>query len=114
MAKRDPDKTARNKQILEIKEQLRSLLPKVLTQTGIQDEASLNAKIGHKTDEFIDLKNEVILSPEQYISIWLDSFAGHLSTTGYKTAYDALYDMIYLTPMPQLNSRQSTIRYGLD
>lgn len=67
MAKRDPDKTARSKQIVVLKEELRTLLPKILKETGIVSEASLNAKIGHKSDEFIDLRNEVINSAEQYV-----------------------------------------------
>jgi hypothetical protein len=56
VAKRDPNKTARNKRIASMKERLRELLPKVLKETGIDSEASLNAKIGGKADEFIDLK----------------------------------------------------------
>ena len=69
MAKRDPNKTARNKRIEAMKVQLRALLPAALTETGLDSEAPLNAKIGGKADEFIDLKNEVITSPEHYASI---------------------------------------------
>jgi hypothetical protein len=63
MAKRDPNITARNKRIKVMKERLRVLLPTVLAKTGINSEASLNAKIGGKAQDFIDLKNEVIHSP---------------------------------------------------
>lgn len=94
MATRDPNKTARNKRIAAMQAYLRKLLPKVLIETGISNEASLNAKIGSKADEFIDLKNEVITSPEHYASLYLDSFKGSLSTTGFRTAYDDLYDML--------------------
>jgi hypothetical protein len=69
MPKRDPRKTARNKKIEAMKTELRSLLPKVLQETGISDESSLNAIIGHKTDHAIDLKNEVIISPDHYIAL---------------------------------------------
>ena len=55
-----------------MKERLRTLLPIVLAETGIHDEASLNAKIGGKAQDFIDLKNEVIHSPEHYASLYLD------------------------------------------
>ncbi len=66
-----------------MKEQLRAMLPQVLKETGISSEASLNAKIGGKSDEFIDLKNEIISSPEHYVLLWMDGFKQHLSTTGY-------------------------------
>ena len=98
MAKRDPEKTARNKQIAKLKAELRALQPQVLNEVGIKNEASLNAKIGHRTDEFIDLKNEVINSPEEYISLWLTGFKDHLSTTGFRTSYDDLFDQLNKSP----------------
>ena len=94
MAKRDPNKTARNKRVAAMKKRLRALLPDVLAETGLPNEASLNAKISSKADEFIDLKNEVITSPEHYASLYLDGFENSLSTTGYLTAYDELYDTL--------------------
>ncbi|NIJ08710.1 hypothetical protein FHS31_002331 [Sphingomonas vulcanisoli] len=93
MAKRDPNKTARNKRIETMKVQLRALLPTVLKETGLDSEASLNAKIGGKADEFIDLKNEVITSAEHYASLYLDGFKGSLSTTGWRTSFDDMYDL---------------------
>jgi hypothetical protein len=93
MAKRDPNKTARNKRIAAMKERLRELLPNVLAETGIDNEASLNAKIGGKADEFVDLKNEVINSPEHYASLYLDGFQNARSTTGYRTGFDDMYDL---------------------
>jgi hypothetical protein len=83
-----------NKQIAALKGELRALLPKVLKETGIATEASLNAKIGHKSGDFIDLRNEIINSGEQYVSLWLEGLKGGLSTTGHRTAYDELYDLI--------------------
>ena len=71
MAKRDPNNTARNKLVLKLKGERRMLLKQVLDETGIKDEASLIAKIGHKMDHFIDLKNEVINGPEEFIGLWL-------------------------------------------
>lgn len=94
MAKRDPVKTARNKRIAELKTQLRALLPQVLKETGVPDEHSFNAKIGGKSGEFIDLKNEVITSGEQYAELWLIGFKGHRSTTAIRTTYDDLYDLL--------------------
>lgn len=71
MAKRDPRKTARNKLIEAMKADLRAMLPGVLKETGLRDEKSLNATIGHKTDFCIDLKNEIINSPEHYVLLWM-------------------------------------------
>ncbi|MER9407269.1 hypothetical protein NKI36_24875 [Mesorhizobium caraganae] len=82
MAKRDPVKTARNRKVEEMKEQLRILLPTVLAQTGIKKESSLNALIGGKAAEFIDLHHEVILSAEAYVNLYLKGFKAALSHPG--------------------------------
>ena len=74
MAKRDPRKTARNKMIEAMQTDLRAILPKVLEETGFDDERTLNATIGHKTNFVIDLKNEVINSPEHYVALWTEGF----------------------------------------
>ncbi len=79
MAKGDPIKTARNKRIRDVKDQLRALLPTVLEETGFTCEASLNAKIGGNADEFIDLKNEVIHAPTDYAAKYCEGFKRHLS-----------------------------------
>ncbi|WP_133011047.1 topoisomerase [Marinomonas flavescens] len=71
MAKRDPNKTARNRIVESIKKELRELLPLVLADTDVRDEASLNAKIGSKTDDFFDLKHEVIHSHDEFTIKWL-------------------------------------------
>ena len=80
--------------ILAMKDQLRTILPVVRKQTGIATEASLNAIIGSKTDEFIDLKNEIINSPEEYVVLWMEGFKHHLATTKFRTSYDDLFDQI--------------------
>ena len=68
MAKRDPNKTARNKAIEQMKQGLRELLPLTLPEIDKYDnELSLNAFIGSKAEKFLDLKNEVIKSPEEYV-----------------------------------------------
>ncbi|AHZ67854.1 putative Type IIA topoisomerase, A subunit [Pseudomonas mandelii JR-1] len=72
MAKRDPNKTARNRMIASIKEKLRELLPTVLAETGFAGEQSLNATLGSKNDEFFDLKHDIINSQEEFVTRWLD------------------------------------------
>lgn len=74
MAKRDPDKTARNRIVAAIKEDRRLLLPQVLRDTGFSSEASLNATIGSKHDDFFDLKHDVIESHDAFIMQWLKGF----------------------------------------
>jgi len=50
---------------------LRGMLPAVLSETGIDKESSLNAIIGGKSAHFIDLHHEVILSPDQYATLYM-------------------------------------------
>lgn len=82
MAKRDPIKTARNKRIEAMKADLRAMLPAVLAEKDFPSEASLNATIGGKADEFIDLHHEVILSPEQYVTCYMRGFKAAMSPPG--------------------------------
>ena len=100
MAKRDPRKTARNKMIGEMKTDLRAMLPRVLKETGLGSEQSLNATIGHKTDFFIDLKNEIINSPEHYVTLWMEGFKSNLNGWG-GGAYQELFDMVKASPAMQ-------------
>jgi len=95
MAKRDPEKTARNKEISELTAKLRSALPTVLKQTGYNTEASLNAKIGSKSDHFIDLKHEIINSSEEFIQLWLQALKAEAEEDRlYPNAIDELwYDL---------------------
>lgn len=72
MAKRDPNVTARNKTIKAMTDQMKEIQPQVLLETGRESEASLNAYIGSKADDFIDLETEVITTPEHYVYCWLE------------------------------------------
>jgi len=77
MAKRDPNKTARNRRVADIKIQRRAIQPLVFDEMQtISDgmytkEASLNAFIGSKTDDYIKLYDEIIQTPMEYKSKWL-------------------------------------------
>ncbi|WP_147820207.1 topoisomerase [Salidesulfovibrio onnuriiensis] len=82
MAKRDPNKTARNKRVKELKEQRRDLLGQVLKDTGIETEQSLNAIIGSKNDTYFDLKHDVISSAEEFIKRWISELVRHAKTEG--------------------------------
>ena len=71
MAKRDPNVTARNKAIAQITEEMRHLQAACFKESARSDEASLNAFIGSKADDFIDLKHEIITTPEDYVHKWI-------------------------------------------
>lgn len=91
MAKRDPNKAARNRIIQNIKMELRKLLPTVLDDTGLSSEESLNAKIGHKNDKFFDLKHDVIRSCDEFINRWLEGLLKVVNTRD-SDSYGFLYD----------------------
>lgn len=63
--------------VQEIKAQRRALLPKVFAELQAVkggkycNEASLNAFIGSKSGEYVDLRDEVIKSPIEFRSKWL-------------------------------------------
>ena len=82
MATLDPAKTLRNKQIAKLTEQIVELLPDVLQLTGIDKEQSINAKYGGKYAEYIDIKNAVIDSPEQFIALYFQGFLRTLDGLG--------------------------------
>lgn len=86
MAKRDPEKTARNKKIKALSVDLKRLLPIVLIKTKINNEHSLHGKFGSKYAEYIDLKNAVIHSPEHFISLYFEGFESFLENQASPTS----------------------------
>lgn len=96
MPKRDPRKTARNKLIKEMTTELRAMQKRVLNETGLANELSLNATIGHKTDYFIDLKHQIINSPEHYVELWMEGFKANLK--GWGGGYQEFFEMVKASP----------------
>lgn len=82
MAKRDEAKTLRNKQIAALTAQIDEIKAKVMAVTGFEKELSLNATYGGKHAEYIDIKHEVIDTPEQFISLYLQGFLRCLESLG--------------------------------
>lgn len=74
MAKRNPEVTSRNKLIKKLTNELDSLLPTIFKETTITSKLSINGKIGGKYAEYIDIKNEVIHSPDHFVDLWLTGF----------------------------------------
>ena len=73
MAKFD-EVIARNKLIKSLTAELKAMLPGVLVETGIFSEQSLNGIYGGKFADYIDIKNEVIHSPDHFIALYLEGF----------------------------------------
>ncbi len=80
MAKRDPEKTARRKRIDEMSEYLEKLRPQVLRATKTSSVFSLHGVIGGKHADYIDIKNEVIYSPQQFVGLWLEGYIEYIET----------------------------------
>jgi hypothetical protein len=97
MATRDPEVSARNRVIKDLKLQYKSLLPTVLHETGIESESSLHGIIGHKNEYFIDVRNAIIYSGEEYVSMWLTGLLEHIKKMPQsKRNGDDAYYRIYL------------------
>lgn len=93
MAPRDPAKTLRNLQIAELTSQIDAHLPGVMALTGFDKEQSLNATYGGKYAEYIDIKHEVIDTPEQFIALYLQGFLRTLEGLGiYAREGDRYFD----------------------
>lgn len=94
MAARDPNKTARNEHIDRLTQRLKELLPTVLDDTELDNGLSVHGKIGGKNADFIDIKNTVIPSSDQFISLWLEGFAKKLENASTNSAYAELNNML--------------------
>jgi hypothetical protein len=93
MAKRDPEKTRRNKEIDVLTEKIENIQAEVLSLTGYSTEHILNAKYGSKYAEYIDIKNDVIDTPEQFIALYLKGFLRKLESLGaYASQGNPYYD----------------------
>jgi hypothetical protein len=95
MPRHDPLKTARNKKIEAMKDELR--LPAVLKETGLGTEARVNATIGSKTDDVIDLKNEVIVSPDLFVALWMAGFRKQIESGG-SGGFSDLFRLVKRSP----------------
>jgi len=103
MPKLDPNKTARNKRVAEIKSQRRALQPQVFAELVVAcegkytEEASLNAFIGSKTDDYIKLRDDVIQTPLEYKSKWLSGLQRSRDSavnTGTNHRHIVMYDLV--------------------
>lgn len=93
MAKRDPAKTLRNQQIAKLTDEINILLDDVLELTSYHNEHSLNATYGGKYAEYVDIKNEVIDTPEQFVALYLQGFLRTLEGLGiYARSGNPYYD----------------------
>jgi hypothetical protein len=80
---RDPAKTRRNKEIGVLSEKIKALLPEVLNLTDYRSEHSLNATYGSKYADYIDIKNAVIDTPQQFRTLYFKGFLEALEELGF-------------------------------
>lgn len=115
MAKRDPEKTARNKIIAEIGADLKSRLPRVLEETGITTEFSLHGIYGGKFADYIDIKHEVIYSPDQFIAAYVEGFVRMAELTSPGSGHQRNLELLRVSPALQeylyLFLRRTYLRY---
>jgi hypothetical protein len=90
------ERQKRSSRIIEITGELNRLLPDVLAVTGIENERSLHAKFGSKNDIFLDIKHEVINSPEHFTSLWLQGFMRYLEKLGPTKKHSTYFKNFYL------------------
>lgn len=97
MAKRDPAKTLRNVEISKLTEKINEIKDEVLDITGFDKEQSLNATYGGKYAEYIDIKNVVVDTPEQFIALYFQGFLRVLEDLGADArSGNRYYDAFYL------------------
>jgi hypothetical protein len=94
MTKRDPEKTARNRIITEISSHLKSLLPEMLKETGIVSEQSFNGLFGGKYADYIDIKNEIIYSPDHFVSLYLSGFKNYIENCSENSAHIDNFELL--------------------
>jgi len=93
MAKRDPEKTIRHKEIKALTKKINELQPTVLNVTGYINVHRLNGTYSGKYAEYIDIKNEVIDTPEQFRSLYFKGFLKKLEDLGmYARAGNPYFD----------------------
>lgn len=77
----------RKHKVEELTQQLKELLPKILGRytfneakpDDLKSQAlSLNAKIGSKNNQYLNITNDVITTPDQYVSMWFNGLLNHI------------------------------------
>lgn len=80
--KRDPQLTERNKQIAALTNRIDEIKDTVMEITGFEKIGSLNATYGGKHADYIDIKHEVIDTPEQFVALYLQGYLQYLEGLG--------------------------------
>jgi hypothetical protein len=99
MAQRDPIVTARNKRIKKMSQELKEMLNGVLIETGIEDIYSLNGRIGHKNEHFLDVRNAVVSTAEEYVLLWTQGLIDYVEKLPplFRNRDNAYYDLYWMT-----------------
>lgn len=87
--------TAISKELTVKTKKLKKMLPEVLEVTGFT-QLQLNAKIGGKHANFMDINNEVILDPDHFIALWMEGLIKTLDSMGDRKQGSKIYDLLLL------------------
>ena len=71
---RDPELTEHTRIIAELSVHLKAIEAKAIAASGRPNLLSLHAAYGGKNDTFLDIKNAVIHSDDQFVAMWLDGY----------------------------------------
>ncbi|MED3685608.1 hypothetical protein COE61_08150 [Bacillus thuringiensis] len=87
--------TAISKELAIRTKKLNKLLPDVLKVTGFTQQ-QLNAKIGGKHAEFMDITNAVILDPDHFVALWMEGLIKTLDSKGARKKDSNNYELLQL------------------
>jgi len=72
--------------------ELNKILPEVLEITGY-NQLSLNARLGGKNNQFLDIRNDVISSPDHFVSLWMQGMMRYLDSLGNNKTNSNVYEL---------------------
>jgi hypothetical protein len=91
MPPRDPGKTAINRKIAKMTARLEALRPYVMGTLGSVSLSSLHAVLGSKNAKFIEIRTQVLTTPQAFYTEWLVGLEGYIEERG---GYDARYSVL--------------------
>lgn len=86
--------SARRKYDQQLTERLQELLPEVLRVTGYPSIHSLHGKVGGKNASFMNIANQVVLSPDHFRALWFTGFEEYLPRCTPLSGYTELFDQM--------------------
>lgn len=82
----------RKTEIDKLTKQLNTMLPNILEKYHFDSVHSLNAKIGGKHAQYFDIKNDVIVSPDQFVAKYFDGMVNYIKENNIAFSGNAYFD----------------------